>query len=109
MYKVDLRSKAVQEAKRYAEPYHNFEYFGSYSIMRNNIPMERGIKELVWLSDSRDAECSYVIRLYPDIYHMIDLNMRNFFYNTIISVIKYTAKFNMYGIKDQIINEGLVS
>ena len=63
------------------------------------------MKELVRIINSKEIEFNYANRLLPDIINLIDLEVRNCFAKEVtISTLKYAARFNMHGIKDNTIN-----
>jgi len=107
---IDSKSKQIREVQRFNPIPHNLIHFVYYSITCNDLPMERGVKDLIWLNDSIMHETEYAMRLFSETVHLLDLNARNCFYKGVLSlIIKCISKFNIYGTKDEIINQNIVN
>ena len=68
------------------------------------------MKELIRINDSIEKEYEYANQLFPTTIQLLDLNARNYFNKgTFQSMIKYSTKFNLYGMKNQLINHNIVA
>ena len=60
--------------------------------------------------NSKEIEFNYANRLFLDAINLIDIEARNYFaIEVMISTLKCLARFNMHRIKDNTINQNLVS
>ena len=66
------------------------------------------IAKIIWLIDAMKEEEEYTRNIVSSKVKYIDLHARNYFFiGTIVSIIKYTSKFNQHRVRNKLINEGL--
>ena len=79
-------------------------------IKRVDILIERVVKKVIRIANTKESERNYIYYQFPEMAHLIEKNVRNSFTSGIpSSIIRCYAKFNIYDTKDKIINNNIVT
>ena len=106
----DVQSKLIRKRMENEEQDNNdITWVGNQSLVVNNTPCDRGIKELIRIIDSKQMLKQVYKDKFKKHHHLIDLEARNQFHGTTRSAIKCISGFNHYGARYSKINQDLPS
>ena len=110
MLECDTQSKLIRRRMENEEEDNKYiNYIGNHALLVDNVPCDRGVKELIRKIDSRRMMKEYCKEKFKSNSRLIDIEARYQFHGATRSAIKCMIGYNHYGKRHSIINQNIPS
>ena len=105
MLECDTQSKLIRrDMEKEQEDVVNIKHIGNHALLVDNIPCDRGVKELIRLIDSNRMAQQMCKNKFKENYHLIDIKARGQFQGATRSTVKCVIGHNHYGERHKLFN-----
>ena len=87
----------------------DIRYIGNHALTVNDVPCDRGVKELIRNIDSRRMMEKYCEEKFKSNYGLIDIEARCQFHGATRSALKCMVGYNHYGKRHSKVNQNIPS
>ena len=110
MRECDLKARKTRMDVDNFDRTTNIKFHGNYAMMHNDVIMSRNIQDAVRIIDGKKAEQQHKKRKLGHNYEFVDQDTRNVFKlkDVTLSMLKYSYRFNHYGLRDSMFNDNMV-
>ena len=110
MLECDEQSKLIRKRmEKTNEENVNVKFLGNHAVSVNNVPCDRGIKEMIRIIDSNKIAMEICKEKFKQHHHLVDLEARRQFHGATRSAVKCMAGYNHHGVRHNRINLDLPS